>query len=363
MNIQIRKLGWGFGLCNQHCRHCYNASSLRKSIPRYIFAELKLVADKVCPYIRDINYGTGEFGCNPNTLVLAEYIADEYPQVAQCVTSNGYTIVSLSPQKVKRLFHDVDISIDFPEETRHNEFRGHKKAWEWVNNGIAILQELRVPRTIVTCVTALTREEDIRGLLDMARQFGASWRINWFRSVGRGLDAKNELQLTPQRAWEVIRFLSDKVTFQCLDSVFAGPLGLPSIPCPAGHKSARIHQDMSVTAYPFLKGPEWTAGNILEEGVDLQTIYNSPAFQRLRNRIVPECKGCPFQKTCAGGCVTRAALHNGGIDKRDDFCPLAADIRFEDIKLEMKKEGDLVHDGYLCTTICRPKESPKKEAV
>lgn len=353
--IKIQKLGWGFGLCNQGCKHCYNASSLKKSIPRYTFAELKAVADKVCPHVRDINFGTGEFGCNPNTLVLAEYIADEYPHVAQCVTSNGYTVVSLSPQKVKRMFHDVDISCDFPEEARHNEFRGHPRAWAWVQEALTILKDLRVPRAIVTCVTALTQDEDIVGLLELARQFGATWRINWFRGVGRGLVHADELRLTPERAWEVIRFLSDKATFQCLDSVFAGPLGLPCMPCPAGHQSARIHQDMSVTAYPFLKGPEWTAGNILDEGVDLQAIYDSPAFQRLRERDVPECHGCEFWATCRGGCVTRAALHNSGIEKRDDYCPVVAGIKFDNIKLDFQKAGDLVHDGYLCTTIVRPK--------
>lgn len=351
-NSQISSLGWGFGLCNMNCKHCYNSSNMACDIPRYTFFELKTVADKVCSFINDINFGTGEFSVNPGTVELAEYIADYYPSVDMALTSNGWSIIALQPSKVKRLFHDIDISLDFPSAEHHNQFRRNPKAWQWAMDGLETLRDIRVSHSIVTCVTSKTSEEDILGLLDFAKRFDSAWRINWFRKAGRG---RSELKLSAERAWEIINFLSDKVTFQCLDSIFAEPLGLPCTPCPAGHQSARIHQDMSVTAYPFLKGQEWTAGNILEEGTDLQTIYNSPAFSRLRKRDIPECYECQFWQNCRGGCVTRAALHNGGIDKRDDYCPIAANINLDVISLKMQRTKDfLIHEGYLCTTICWP---------
>lgn len=350
--MEIRKVGWGFGRCNQRCRHCYNAS--KPNAPQYTFAQLKGIADKVCPHITDINYGTGEFFVNPNSTDLCEYVADAYPHVAQAVTSNGSTIVMMRPEKVKRLFHDVDISLDFPDEKKHCDFRQHPKAWEWVINALEILAEQAIPRSIVTCVNSQTTNNDILGLLEIAQKCGATWRINWFRCVGRGT---SELRLTAKRAWDVIAFISDKVAFQCMDPIFAGPLGIPAKPCPAGRHTCRIHENMETSCYPFLKGEMWTGGNMLDSDVTLETIYNSTAFTQLRNRHVTFCDNCQFQHVCQGGCVTRADLHSGGIDQPDDYCPIKAGLdieKLQNICVNYNPSGELVHDGYLCTTICKP---------
>lgn len=349
---KINKLGWGFGLCNMNCEHCYNSSSMACEIPRYTFSELKFVADKVCPFIKDINFGTGEFAINPGTIELVEYIAEHYSSVNMSVTSNGWSIIAIQPSKIKRLFHDIDISIDFPSESRHNNFRRHKKAWKWAIEALSILQDIRVPHSIVSCITSKITNKDIDGLLRLADRFNATWRLSWFRRVGRGC---SNLQLTPKRAWDIIFFLSDKVTFQCLDPIFAAPLNLPSTPCPAGNKSVRIHQDMTITPYPFLRGQQWSVGNILNPDVNLQTIYNSTIFKKFRFRQVPECRGCCFWENCRGGCATRAILHGGGINKRDEYCVVATDVNIDRMQIEFQKIDNLIHDGYLCTTICRPR--------
>ncbi|MBU1613616.1 radical SAM protein [Patescibacteria group bacterium] len=108
---EIRKLGWGFGRCNQQCKHCYNAS--KPQAPEFTFAELKAVADKVGPFVSDINFGTGEFVVNPNTHDLGAYLRDAYPRVNLALTTNGYSVVALRPETIKALFHDVDVIIYF----------------------------------------------------------------------------------------------------------------------------------------------------------------------------------------------------------------------------------------------------------
>lgn len=168
----IKKLGWGFGRCNQRCKHCYNAS--KPKAPEYTFEQLRTVADKVCPVIKDINYGTGEFVFNPNTLDLAEYVAETYPHVHQALTTNGTTIVMMRPAKVKRLFHDVDVSLDFPSEERHNAFRVHPRAWVYVHDALSVLKDQGIPRSVVSCVTSQTTNDDIVGLLEIARKYGAT---------------------------------------------------------------------------------------------------------------------------------------------------------------------------------------------
>ena len=276
---RIKKIGWGLGLCNMNCRHCYNRSGDENSVPRYTLGQLIDVADRICPHIRDINFGSGELACNPNAIELVHYITDKYPHIDLAVTSSGYTIVKMDPIDIKRRLSDVDVSIDFPDAERHNAFRKHPQAWEWATRALGILNEVRKQRTVTMCVTNRVSNDDLVGMLKLADRYGACLRLNWYRHTGRG---SKSLRLSARRAWEIVEFLSDKAVFSCLDSIFAGPLGVRSKLCPGARFSARIHQDMSVTAYPFLQGDEWSAGNILDSEIDLAKIYNSPAFKKLR---------------------------------------------------------------------------------
>lgn len=354
-NSKLKKIGWGFGLCNMNCEHCYNRSGSGSSIPRYTLGQLIDVADKICPHIRDINFGSGELACNPNAIELVHYITDKYPHIDLAVTSNGYTIVKMDLIDIKRRLSDVDVSIDFPDAERHNAFRRHPQAWEWAIRALEIMNEVRMQRTVTMCVTSRVSNEDLIGMLKLADRYGACLRLNWYRHTGRGSES---LRLSAERAWQIVEFLSDKAVFSCLDSIFAGPLGVRSKPCPGARFSARIHQDMNVTAYPFLQGSRWSAGNILDPAVDLAKVYNSEVFKSLRNRKVPYCNGCKFSSSCAGGCVSRAILHNGGVSEVDDYCP----IRYKQMrvveraqqKIVVHKHGNLVHEGYLCTTIMKP---------
>lgn len=347
----ITKVGWGFGRCNQQCKHCYNSS--KSDAPTYAFLELKTVADKICPDITDINFGTGEFAVNPRAVDIAQYINENYPKINLALTTTGSSVAILPRSLTKKLFHDVDVSVDFPDKKRHNEFRRHPEAWSWVKKALDILVSEEIPRSIVTCITSETTNDDIENLLNLARSYDATWRINWFRHTGRGTA---DLRVQANRAWEIISFLSDQVTFYCLDSVFAGPLNVECSPCPAGRSTCRIHENMETSCYPFLKGREWSGGNILNDNVKLTTIYDAPVFKKLRNRTVPHCNSCPFWEKCHGGCVTRAVLHNGGINEPDDYCPFKAGLTIEKLAaISIKKQkGDLVHDGYLCTTIVKP---------
>ncbi|MFC1721779.1 radical SAM protein [Patescibacteria group bacterium] len=354
-STRIKKIGWGLGLCNQACRHCYNASSDdRTKVPVFSFEELKLVADKICPKVTDINFGTGEFLVNPNSRELLEYIKGTYSDVKLAVTSNGYTVNSLSSSKIKESFHDVDISIDFPDRTRHSSFRQHPQAWDWAIEALEKLASADVPRTITTCITSKLSDADIIDLLKMARNYGACFRLNWFRQTGRG---KESFRLESRRAWEIIRLLASRTFFVAMDSVFAGPLGLEADRCPACYTSMRIHQDMSVTPAPYLGGVEWSAGNILHDKIGLGEIHDSVAFRKVRRRHVPSCDNCDYFEVCRGGCVTRAILHNGGLNAVDDLCPIYGDVSndlISSIEPKFKDAGDLVHDGYLCTTIVDP---------
>lgn len=358
--MALKSIGWGFGICNMKCKHCYGAST--SASHEYTFDELALIADKICPEIGDINYGTGEFAFNPNAVALAEYISGRYPHVKQAVTSNGSTPLFMNPELFKKIFHDVDISLDFADPERHNEFRRHPLAWKWVEGGLARCRELGIPRSVVTCVTSETSDDIIKELLEFSAKYGATWRANWFRKTGRG---KSRLEINAKRFWEVIKLLAQEgATFVSLsDPLLANILGRPdknpADGCPCGKLSCRIQTDLTVTPCVYLKGKKWSGGSVAQSG--LGEIHESKVFRALRTRFPAFCRDCRFGETCRGGCASRAYLHTGSLDNPDNYCPIYAGLDVDEIigtirpeTLKIAPGTSLVHDGYLCTMIVAP---------
>lgn len=339
-----------------NCRHCYNASG--KNLIRYEYDDLKKIADKICRQnITDINFGTGEFLINPNALKIAEYIHRCYPEVKLGLTTNGFSVVSMNKKVLKRIFHDIDVSVDFPGCRRHNDFRRHPLAWEWANEALHICQEAVIERSIVTCVNAETKDSDIVGLLGLAKKYEASLRINWFRPTGRG---SRNLCISALRFWEVIHLLAGHAVFEGLSDPLLRAFLLEEKEnghCSCGWTSARIQQDLTVTPCVFLKGERWDSGHILEES--LKEIYQHENFRNVRERKPRTCLGCEYYQACGGGCASRAFLQNGSLEKPDAYCPFK-NRRIKKIIEKTKKmitvgDSSKVHHGYLCTVIVRPK--------
>src|SRR3989339_197767 len=307
-NNKIKKIGWGFGVCNMNCRHCYNAST--QNMIRHSFNKLKTIADKICSQgITDINFGTGEFLINSNALRVAQYIKDKYPKVALGLTSNGYSVINMELNLLKKLFHDIDISVDFPDKDKHNLFRKYK----------------------------------------------SSLRVNWFRPTGRG---NKKLCISAVRFWEIIYLLSCNAIFEglsdpILEAVILGHSSNGH--CSCGWTSARIQQDLSVTPCVFLKGRKWDSGNILDNS--LQEIYKHDNFRLVRGRKIRKCQGCKYWQACHGGCASRAYLQEGSLEEVDAYCPFQnreIEKLIPKIKKNIKiKNSNKVHHGYLCTLIVK----------
>lgn len=294
--------------------------------PAFGVRELLGAADRVFPEARSVNYGTGELACNPGTGELVLYVARNFPGVAQSLTTTGYSVLAF-PREVLRRFHDVDVSVDFPDPERQVAFRGHPSAWEWAVRALELLRAEGMPRTVVTCVTSETTDEDVVRLVELAARYGAYWRASWFRRTGRGGEG---LRLSPRRAWEVVALAIGCGRVVALDSVFAAPLGLGFPACLASRDSLRIHEDGSVSPYTFLKGREWSAGNVYDPGFDLRGAL--AAFARLRERKPGACAACPFWDACRGGYLSRAVLHGGSVDARDDYCYAEAGVSGDELR-------------------------------
>jgi MoaA/NifB/PqqE/SkfB family radical SAM enzyme len=108
-------------MCNLACKHCYNASGKRGP------NELSLSeAIKVANKLKDvgttaINFGGGECPLRKDFIPLCEYIKNSL-DIKISLTTNGTTLPLI--EKHLDLFHDIGVSIDFPDARRHDWFRG-----------------------------------------------------------------------------------------------------------------------------------------------------------------------------------------------------------------------------------------------
>jgi mycofactocin biosynthetic radical S-adenosylmethionine protein MftC len=349
-------VGWGFGKCNMRCKHCYSESG--PVCPQYDLSLLKMIADKICPDISAVNYGTGEFGFNLNTFQLLQYIHEQYPQVYQAVTSNGSTGFLLTRAQLM-MFNDLDFSVDFPDPDRHNEFRQHPKAWDMVMKELAICHKEGMDISIVTCVTGVHTDDDIKELLELAHRFDASWRVNWFRPTGRGKRFNQQFGLSPRRAWDILKLVSNNAQIESLsDPLFDAICNThysQDSGCACGEKSCRIQTNLTVTPCVFLGGKRWSGGSIVDR--TLPEIFASDTFQAFRARRPKLCLSCQFWETCRGGCASRAVLYRGKLNEPDGFCPIVNNIGLDELSdihpIIKPHTHRKVHDGYLCTLICK----------
>ena len=357
--IKKYSVGWGFPDCNMGCKHCYNAS--RYAGPHYTFDELKAIADNICPRTSAINFGTGEMVFNPNTMSLLCYIAEKYPEVALAVTSNGSLVKFCKPETLQ-LFHDIDFSLDFPDPERHNAFRRHEFAWEMIMESLIACRDLAIPFSIVTCVTGQTSDDDLIRLFGIAKEYGASWRANWFRPTGRGAQC-DSMRLSARRVWEILELIVENMYITAMaDPLFDAVIGTgyrKQPGCACGVNSCRIQTTLDVTPCVFLGGGKWSGGKVSEKSLD--EIFNSENFRQFNTRNPIFCQACGLKVACRGGCSSRAILYLDDHNMPDPFCPFFSDVPYEIVesvkdKVDApKNDGNLIHANYLCTMIADPK--------
>ena len=108
----------GLGLtneCNLSCAFCYRDPS---RTDRLAMDQVRAVLDRLP--VRSVNLGTGENGLHPQFRELIELLASR--DLKLTMTSNGYSVAVL-PDEALRVFHDVELSLDFPTREEQDAHR------------------------------------------------------------------------------------------------------------------------------------------------------------------------------------------------------------------------------------------------
>ncbi len=327
----------GMGLtsnCNLHCAHCYRDQD---RINNLTLADVQDVCNSLD--ISSIGFGTGENGLNPEYFQILDFLHGR--KIKMTLASNGYTL-SITPDEKLKYFDDVEFSVDFPDQFRHDQFRGQGN-WDTVMKGIERCHALGI-RVSVLAVLMNLNYKDLGNLARLADSLGAGFRVNTYQPM------YTEAYLPSfEQYWDAYKTLFDQSDIisvtEPLVNTFLGLNGLNGTPC--GGKSMRVTPDRKLKACVYWPDSDLTIDDLVEKK---EAIFEAPQFQS-SHRIPNYCRDCEHVGNCGGGCTARRKLR-GRMDDPDEYCPI---YNGKTIKLAGRPSrlAKPLRTGSICTTIVK----------
>jgi radical SAM protein with 4Fe4S-binding SPASM domain len=327
----------GMGLtsnCNLHCAHCYRD---QEQINNLTLADVQNVCNSL--EIGSIGFGTGENGLNPHFFQIIDDL--HHRGIDMTLASNGYTL-SITPDEKLMYFTDVEFSVDFPDQSRHDRFRGDGN-WNTVMAGIERCQRLGIHVSILAVLMNLNHK-DLGALARLAASFGADFRVNAYQPM-----YTEKFMPSFEQYWEAYKILFDQSEVisvsEPLVNTFLGLNSLSGTPC--GGRSMRVTPKGNLKACVYWPESNFTIDDLLEKR---ETIFESPYFQATHH--TPKfCLNCAHVDNCGGGCAARRKLR-GGLDAPDEYCPIYAGMPVE-LSGQQSPLAKPLRTGSICTTIVK----------
>lgn len=334
MNVSAAGFALGLGLtneCNLACAFCYRDP---ERVDRLTLDEVRSLMERLP--IRSVNLGTGENGMHPDFRAILQFLQQQ--PVKLTITSNGYSIATLEDEEI-RAFHDVEFSLDYPEEAEQDAQRGAGN-WALIHEQAARCRRLGVP---VTIIAVMMRSNHLRlaEVARVAKQFDAPLRVNVYQSV-----RSDTFALTYEEYWEGFRRLFAETDVIAIGEPLVRALaGLPPLPGGCGYHTVRVTPRGTTQPCVYWPGAGEPLSRLLEIGPE---IINTSPFLAART-LPPACEPCEFREPCHGGCAGRRRLHNA-LDKPDIYCPIVRHQR-PTLQYRMAAARDLPKMGSACTTV------------
>jgi radical SAM protein with 4Fe4S-binding SPASM domain len=324
----------GLGLtneCNLACSFCYRDPA---RMDRLSLEQVQSVMESLP--IRSVNLGTGENGMHPQFREILAYLRDLPAKLT--ITSNGHSAALLADDEL-RAFHDIEFSLDYPNEVGQDTQRGSGN-WALVLDQAARCVRLEVPVTFISVMMKLNYLR-LAEVARVARRYQAPLRVNVYQAVRSDLYA-----LSYDEYWEGFRALFAETDVIAIgEPLVRAMAGLP--PRTGGCGVSTVRVTPRATTQPCVYWPG--AGEPLSLLVSLreEVVQTSPFVEA---RTVPEaCRTCVYLESCYGGCAGRRRIQNA-LDQPDFYCPV---VRGEVQKLEIRMAAarDLPKGESSCTTI------------
>ena len=332
----------GLGLtneCNLSCAFCYRDPA---RADRLSPEQVRAVLDRIP--IRSVNLGTGENGLHPQFRDLLDLLTSYHSQLT--ITSNGFSI-SVLPDEALRVFHDIELSLDYPTVEEQDAQRGPGN-WDLLHRQAARCRGLDVPVTMVA-VMMRTNYTRLTEIARIAARYDAPLRVNVYQAV-----RSNEFSLTYEQYWDGFQRLFAETEVLALgEPLLRAMAGLPRGESHCGVSTVRVTPRATVKPCVYWPEPGAPLSVLLDEGTE---VVETLPFREART--VPDaCAPCEFRDVCLGGCAGRRRL-DGALLEPDRYCPV---MRGEDRRLTVRLAPgrDLPKVGSSCTTVVRARPRPE----
>lgn len=354
MNSKIN-IGWGLtNVCNMDCKFCYSKKA-RKKGKKCCIDQWKKFVDQNHSKIDSINYGTGENTLIDDFFYFVEYVREKYPNITQSLTTNGYIYERVSKNEImmqiyKNCIDEVDVSLDFYEEEKHNKFRGQTLAYNWAINTLEMLKKDNKKATIVIVGFEETLQEDnIDGLFAIAKKYNALVRLNIYRPVSEAEKINEKFILSYDTLIKALEHIYENYKIVTLSDVLFGNLftDQESVTENTGIGSIRILPDGNICPSTYLISEKQRSKYYITD----DNVLDKLNFTDFEQAPIPkECEGCNYKNKCKGGVFDRRILWYDTLEKRDPYCPISLGKEIPSKKFHVTKVGRTsVHEEYLPT--------------
>jgi radical SAM protein with 4Fe4S-binding SPASM domain len=333
----------GVGLtnaCNLACAHCYRGTGED-------FLDRSQVLEAVTSVpTRSVNFGTGENGLHPEFAAIINDLSER--GIAVTMTTNGHSAAVLNDIVLAK-FRDIEFSIDYPSEERHDVARGQGN-WRLITEQMERCKALGVSTTI-TSVMMKSNVRSMPGLLDLAGARGSYLRVNVYQSVRTDLES-----LTFEEFWlgfDLLLRYGDLIT--CGEPVVRAMLDLPRSPgSGCGVETIRVTPKGHVIPCVYGGTAPLSLAQLKARG---PAVVDAPEFRSLD--IPAACSACAQREHCRGGCGARRALR-GESTAPDIYCPIVRNRSVPIGPARMALARELTKASSACTTIFQPRERDAK---
>ncbi len=328
------EIALGLGLtneCNLACAFCYRDPT---RTDRVSLDEVKRVMERLP--VRSVNLGTGENGMHPNFKAILAYLRTRPVQLT--ITSNGHSVAVLDDEELTA-FHDIEFSLDYPNEAEQDAQRGHGN-WILIQQQAERCRKLGIPVTIIAVMMKSTylRLVDVA---HVAKQFDAPLRVNVYQAVRSDVYA-----LSYDEYWEGFRRLFAETDVIAIgEPLVRAMAGLPPLRGGCGVSTVRVTPRRTTQPCVYWPGTGEPLTDLISAGVGILT---SIPFEQART--LPEaCRPCEFRESCHGGCAGRRRLQ-GALLQPDFYCPIIRGQR-PALQIRMAANRDLPKLSSSCTTV------------
>jgi radical SAM protein with 4Fe4S-binding SPASM domain len=330
----------GLGLtndCNLACAFCYRDPT---RTDRLDLEQVRRVIESLP--LRSVNLGTGENGLHPDFAAILGYLRQQPLKLT--MTSNGHSVRLLANEDL-RAFHELEFSVDYPNEAEQDAQRGAGN-WALIHEQAGRCRALGVSVTFVAVVMR-SNFDRLADIAAIARTYDAPLRLNVYQAV-----RSDRFALSYEQYWSAFQRLFERTDVLAIgEPLVRAMAGLPPRQGGCGVATIRVTPRATVQPCVYWPGPGAPLDVLLDLGAEILTEDTFVAA-----RSVPKaCSTCDYLASCRGGCAGRRRLLRQ-LDEPDPYCPI---IRGEQrpLPITLAEGRPLAKSDSACTTVVMARSS------